>query len=347
MKRQKKLPRWLTILAVIVLLVAGLTGYTVWDNQRIVIRRQEIVISGLPDSFDGYTILQISDLHGRMFGEGQNRLLEAINSVDYDMIALTGDMSASWGSDGWLDSTAILTLVEGLQGAPMLWVDGNAGPFLIETALFLPTGRTMNEGEQFQALGVHLLTEPWAVTRGEDKIYFTPKLTLSALETFEQFRDTFLDQAADMITPYGDPSWVEAYLDAAVQAYERLKQWYEQLKDANEVLIAVDHYPEQRYLAEEVWPVMGHLDYDLIIAGHNHGGQIRLPFIGAVYIPTISSSRGGWFPEAQDVMGLQEVMGIPQYISAGLGASSSFGSLGFRFLCPPEINVLVLRKGEN
>ena len=346
MKKQKKLPRRLAILAVIVLLAAGLTGYTVWDNQRIVIRRQEIVISGLPDSFDGYTILQISDLHGRMFGEGQSRLLEAIRSVDYDMIALTGDMSASWGSDSWLDSTPILTLVEGLQGSPMLWVDGNAGPFLIETALFLPTGRTMNEGEQFQALGVHLLTEPWAVTRGEGKIYFTPKLNLSALEFFEQFQDMLEDQAADMATLYGEPGWDEAYLDAAVQAYERLKQWYEQLKDADEVLIAVDHYPEQRYLADEVWPAMGHLDYDLMIAGHNHGGQLRLPFIGAVYIPTISSSRGGWFPEQQDVMGLQEVMGIPQYISAGLGASSSFGPLGFRFLCPPEINVLVLRKAE-
>ena len=112
------------------------------------------------------------------------------------------------------------------------------------------------------------------------------------------------------------------------------------------MLIAIDHYPQQRYLSEEIWPYKGHLDYDLMICGHNHGGQMRLPFIGAIYIPTISSERGGWFPEQQDVMGLQEICGIPQYVSAGLGASSSYGLLGFRFLCPPEINVITLRCKE-
>lgn len=343
--RQKKFPRWLAIVAVIVLTAAGLVGYTVWDNQRVVIRRQEIAIDGLPDSFDGYTILQISDLHGRMFGAGQSRLLEAIRSVEYDVVALTGDMNASWGGTDGLDSTAILTLVEGLQGTPMIWVDGNAGPYFIETANFLPTGRAINEGEQFEALGVHLLTEPWAVTRGDDKIYFTPKLTARDLEFFDQFRDSLAEHAARSVAGgFEEPGWDEAYLAAADQAYRRLTTWYERLKDADEVLIAIDHYPEQRYLSEEVWPMIGHLHYDLMISGHNHGGQIRLPFLGAVYIPTISSERGGWFPVQQDVMGLQEVMGIPQYISAGLGASSSFGPLGFRFLCPPEINVLVLRK---
>ena len=89
--------RLATVVLAFVLLIAGLAAYTVWDNQQIVIRRQEIVIDGLPSNFDGYTILQISDLHGRMFGEGQSRLLEAINSVEHDIIALTGDMpSRSW-----------------------------------------------------------------------------------------------------------------------------------------------------------------------------------------------------------------------------------------------------------
>lgn len=322
--------RWLVACLALVLLMAGLVGYTVWDNQRIVIRRQEITMDGLPESFDGYTILQISDLHGRMFGEGQSRLLEAIASVDYDIIAFTGDMNAS----RQYDTNAILTLVEGLQGQPMLWVDGNEGPFLIESAV--PTGRLSEEAEPFEALGVHMLTEPWAVTRGEDRIYFTPKIKWSDLENFDSFASMLARQGSD-----------REKLVAASQWRDRLVQWYEELQGGDEVLIAVDHYPEQRYLAESIWPFMGHLDYDLMICGHNHGGQIRLPMIGAVYIPTISSPRGRWFPEQQDVMGLQEVMGIPQYISAGLGASTSFGPLGFRFLCPPEINVLTLRRGSS
>lgn len=327
--------RWLTLVVGLVFLVTGLVAYTIWDNQRIVIRKQEIMIDGLPDSFDGYTILQISDLHGRMFGENQCRLLEAINSVEYDLIAFTGDMSTSMGKNGWSDATAVLTLVENLQGQPMVWIDGNTGPFLIETNYGVPTGRLINEGEQFEALGVHMLTEPWAISRGNERIYLTPKLRLLDIANFDQYMETLAQAGVD-----------EEMLDAAFVWHTRLSQWYEQLKDADEVLIAIDHYPQQRYLAEETWEINGHLDYDLMICGHNHGGQIRLPFIGALYIPTISSARGGWFPDQQDVMGLQEVCGVQQYISAGLGASSSFGPLGFRFLCPPEINIIVLHQGE-
>ena len=327
--------RWAAVVVAFVLLIAGLAAYTVWDDQRIVIRRQEIVIDVLPSSFDGYTILQISDLHGRVFGEGKSRLLEAINSVEHDIIALTGDMSTSMGRDGWNDITAVLSLVEGLHGQPMVWVDGNTGPFFIEALWCMPTGRLLNEGEQFEALGVHMLTEPLAITRGDDQIYFTPKLCLDDLEDFDQRMKTLKDASED-----------ESVIDAAYIWHDRLSRWYEQLKGADEVLIAIDHYPQQRYLSVEIWPYKGHLDYDLMICGHNHGGQMRLPFIGAIYIPTISSERGGWFPEQQDVMGLQEICGIPQYVSAGLGASSSYGLLGFRFLCPPEIDMIILKCRE-
>lgn len=321
-------------LAAVIVLLAGVIGYTAWDNQRIVVRRQEIVIDGLPENFDGYTILQISDLHGRVFGEGQSRLLAAIASVEHDMIAFTGDMNASMGTDDWLDSAPIRALIEGLEGQPMLWVDGNAGPFLMETSYFIPTGRLINEGEAFAAMGLRMLTEPFAVTRGEDQIYFTPKLCRSDLE------------ALDEIDLWHMPwflAWDEARQKAAKDWQERLIRWYERLEGADEVLIAIDHYPEQRYLADLTWEAEGHLDYDLMICGHNHGGQIRLPFIGALYVPTITSERGCFFPNQKDVMGLTEVCGIPQYISAGLGASSSFGMLGFRFLCPPEINAITLR----
>ena len=208
--------RWAAVVVAFVLLIAGLAAYTVWDNQRIVIRRQEIVIDGLPSSFDGYTILLISDLHGRMFGEGQSRLLEAINSVEHDIIALTGDMSTSMGRDGWNDITAVLSLVEGLQGHPMVWVDGNTGPFFIEALWGMPTGRLLNEGEQFEALGVHMLTEPLAITRGDDQIYLTPKLCLDDLEDFDQCMKTLKDAGED-----------ESVIDAAYIWHDRLSRWYE------------------------------------------------------------------------------------------------------------------------
>ena len=67
--------------------------YNVYDNNRFVIVEQNVIIDELPEEFDGYRILQISDLHGKYFGENQSDLLAVINALDYDCIILTGDMN--------------------------------------------------------------------------------------------------------------------------------------------------------------------------------------------------------------------------------------------------------------
>jgi hypothetical protein len=77
--------------------------------------------------------------------------------------------------------------------------------------------------------------------------------------------------------------------------------------------------------------VMGHLPRgrtDLVLTGHCHGGQVRMPW-GPVFTRTRQR-----FP---DVLGLQEVNGTPVHMSAGLGAT-----IPLRFLCPPEVTVLHL-----
>ena len=56
------------------------------------ISRYEITASKIPKSFDGYTILQLSDLHSRNFGENPKSLLDKINKENPDIIVLTGDM---------------------------------------------------------------------------------------------------------------------------------------------------------------------------------------------------------------------------------------------------------------
>ena len=66
--------------------------YTYIDNNRINIVQEEVVINNLPSEFEGFKILQISDLHGKSFGKLQKHLSEKINSIDYDIIAITGDM---------------------------------------------------------------------------------------------------------------------------------------------------------------------------------------------------------------------------------------------------------------
>ncbi|WP_424951424.1 metallophosphoesterase [Deinococcus sp.] len=75
----------------------------------------------------------------------------------------------------------------------------------------------------------------------------------------------------------------------------------------------------------------------LAVAGHTHGGQIRLPVLGALTVPSAYGERfaQGW------------VEGAPQggrpaargYVSRGLGLSG----IPIRNLCPPEVVLLELR----
>ena len=74
--------------------------------------------------------------------------------------------------------------------------------------------------------------------------------------------------------------------------------------------------------------------FDLVLSGHTHGGQIRLPFIGAVYCPD-----QGFFPEYDS--GVITKGDSTIVISRGIGNSS----FPIRFLCRPEVVVIELQHG--
>jgi uncharacterized protein len=94
-------------------------------------------------------------------------------------------------------------------------------------------------------------------------------------------------------------------------------------RDRDDVLaVGVVHTPELLAL----WAAM---DYDLVLAGHTHGGQVRVPFVGAL-VTNCS------LPAAM-ARGLHRVADTWVHISPGLG-TSKFSPI--RFLCPPEVTLL-------
>ncbi len=64
--------------------------------------------------------------------------------------------------------------------------------------------------------------------------------------------------------------------------------------------------------------------FDLILAGHSHGGQVRLPFYGALIVP---------FGVDRYELGCFETPGGTLYVGAGVG----YFYLNLRFCCRPEI----------
>lgn len=73
---------------------------------------------------------------------------------------------------------------------------------------------------------------------------------------------------------------------------------------------------------------------DLMLAGHNHGGQIRVPGFGPVYVPSAFGGQfaGGAFHELPTLL----------YVSRGIS-----GRHPLRWNCPPELTRLILRAGSD
>ena len=99
------------------------------------------------------------------------------------------------------------------------------------------------------------------------------------------------------------------------------------LKDNNDInyKIIIVHEPD---ITDKI---VNNYDVNLILAGHSHNGQIRLPFIGALYTPPLSKKYYDNYYKVKDT---------DLYISSGLGVST----INFRFFNPPSINFYRINK---
>lgn len=63
-----------------------------WQNDGLMLTRYTAALPGLPAELEGITLVQVSDLHSKRMGEGQEVLLDTISRADPDVILLTGDL---------------------------------------------------------------------------------------------------------------------------------------------------------------------------------------------------------------------------------------------------------------
>jgi predicted MPP superfamily phosphohydrolase len=124
------------------------------------------------------------------------------------------------------------------------------------------------------------------------------------------------DRADFWLAGLDDVRWRQDDLDAA-------------LRDAPDGLpvILLVHEPDY---AIRIADRAADLGIILQVSGHSHGGQVRLPFIGAPVLPEL----GEKYP-----LGLQKAGQMWVYTNRGVGVTSP----PIRFNCPPEVTALTLR----
>lgn len=105
-----------------ILIIVVLLLFLYIQNNLLQITEINLKIDRLPEEFNNYKILHISDLHNKKFGDNQKRLIDKIGDINPDIIVITGDIidSRRKGMKNAID------LVEGISEIyPTYYVTGN------------------------------------------------------------------------------------------------------------------------------------------------------------------------------------------------------------------------------
>ena len=110
---------WYSIILITVIIIL----FFVWYRERyaLKVKKYSICLANLPEGLAGFTVLHLSDLHGKRFGKAQQKLLYLIRQQQFDMIAITGDLVNKFNPD----LSPAVELIEQLPDRPVYFVPGN------------------------------------------------------------------------------------------------------------------------------------------------------------------------------------------------------------------------------
>ncbi len=257
--------------------LVGLWNLGVRNAKRIELRRLTLTFDSLPEAFDGFRILHLSDFHFFRPTGIPDTLYDVVRGLDVDVCALTGDFRFSRRAPQAYAIDGLKRLTE--------CVRPRHGFYAV-----LGNNDTSALVEPYRAMGISvLMNEPAKIERGGQGVW------IAGVDDPHEFRCANLDQAVEDI-PEG----------------------------AFTILLA--HSPDLVFDAAAS-------GIDVYLCGHTHGGQICLPWFGAIHLNSNAPREYGSGRWRRDAM--------YGYTTTGVGAST----LPIRFFCPPEAVVIELRRG--
>ncbi|MBE5786504.1 MAG: metallophosphoesterase [Clostridiales bacterium] len=342
-KRSHPALRLFLILLVLVLITIFTLNHI--NNQRVLVRTEKVTVPNLPSAFENFRILHISDLHGLSFGDGQSKIAAALDDTAFNIVCITGDMTAP---DGDYQAFVDLIRLFSAQNIPVYFVPGDEDP---SPLIALPHGNDTAKADYILAAeqaGAIYVDAPIRIERSDKVLWLDPEWVYS-MDVDASL--TVMNKRMDELKKEPDTKERAAAITAVAYQIDQMNRIREARRITNEsdLHIVLTHHPLQLAALEEMlaWTNTDNDSYvrsvSLILSGHYCAGQWRLPLIGALKAPSESGlGMNGWFPENERVMGLASFLGIPQHISPGLGTSTAIGLPAFRFLNTPSVTVLSL-----
>lgn len=265
--------------AIVLLIVIALLLFCSYQNRHLETTYYTYKAEHLDAEFDGYRIVQISDLHNAKFGKDNQKLVDRIRECEPDMIVLTGDLVDSNHTNV---DRAVQFVDEIVKICPVYYVTGNH-EYWLEASEYdeLMSGLT-------GAGAVILDDQVVEISRGDAK-----------------FRLVGLDDRS-----LSDGTLEALFSDESIghdQAGQKEETADNENSEKKEFTVVLAHEPQ--YLAR-----YASAGVDLVLSGHAHGGQFRLPFVGGIVAPD-----QGFFPEY--TAGEYYMDGTEMIVSRGLGNS--------------------------
>lgn len=241
----------------------------------------QVSSSKIPKSFDGYKILQLTDLHGKQFGVGNSELLEKINEIKPELIVFTGDMI---NSNNDFEQVFLALGAELALKYPVYCISGNH-----EDRMAINKSKNKKFNRLKKALaekGVHYIDNQKVELKKSGAV-----INLYGLNCPLRYYAADFRRRKNKTQPLHPNNITKLIGEANKSKY-------------NLMLMHIPFYFEG-YAA---WGA------DLTLCGHIHGGLIRLPFFGGLLSPDIT-----FFPKYD--AGRFDKDGRTMIVGRGLGGS--------------------------
>ncbi len=280
----------LKLIIFIILIIALIIAYGfLIEPKLITVKEHKITVNNLPDNFNGFKIVHISDLHyGRMFDEDRlKKLVNSINEQKPDIVVLTGDL---------IDKDTNMTIDEANKiSAELNKINSTSGKYAIS---------------------------------GNNDLKFDEWTNIITNGGFIDLNNTY------------DTIYKDGYQNIFIAGASTLQDKQsinDKVKTSIDYLNSFDkNGPVYKILLLHEPDVIDDINvnpFDLILAGHSHAGQVRLPFIGAIYLPDGAKKYYESYYKLKN---------SDLYISNGLGVSD----FNFRLFNTPSYNLYRIVKNK-